>query len=54
MVVRMTYTVPDDDGTQAETTAKDPEGGIKTTCGVCPKTQRVASGTAFVNMLHLG
>ena len=53
MVVRVTCTGPEDEGAVADTTFKDPKSGIKTTYGVCPKTQRVASGTAVVNMLHL-
>ena len=54
MVVRVTCTGPEDEGAVADTTFKDPKGGIKTTYGVCPKTQRVVSGTAMVKMLHLG
>ena len=54
MVVRVTCTGPEDEGAVADTTFKDPKGGIKTTYGVCPKPQRVASGTAIVNILHLG
>ena len=53
MVVRVTCTGPEDEGAVADTTFKDPKGGIKTTYGVCPKTQRVASGTVIVNRLHL-
>ena len=54
MVVRVTCTGPEDEGAVADTTFRDPKGGIKTTYGACPKPQRVASGTAIVNILHLG
>ena len=42
------------DDAHSDATAKDPEGGITTTCGFCPESRRVASGAAFVNTLHLG
>ena len=44
MLVSVAWTVPDDDGAHADDTAKDPEGGIRTTCGVCAESRRVASG----------